>query len=702
MSEAGSTAAETDTSTQDGAAARIEALRREIEHHNYRYYVLDDPEISDADFDALMRELETLEARHPELVTPDSPTQRVGGAPAEGFATVRHRLPMLSLANGFDADEIRDFDRRVRERLATETGGTERARSSIRYIAEPKLDGLAISLVYEAGRLVQAATRGDGETGENVTANVRTVRAIPLHLGDRFTETAPRVLEVRGEVFMRRGDFEHLNAGLEADGERGFMNPRNAAAGSLRQLDPKVTARRPLSFFAYSVGHVEGGTLPDTQSATLDRLQELGFPACPERRVFDGIEACLDYYERLAARRDGLDYEIDGIVYKVDDLEDQQRLGYVSRAPRWAIAHKFPAEERTTTLCNVEFRVGRTGALTPVARLEPVLVGGARVSNATLHNMDEIERKDVRIGDRVIVRRAGDVIPEIVGRAGGERPTGTRRIEMPAECPQCGSRIERPEGEAVARCTGGLVCPAQRREALKHFVSRRAMDIDGFGEKLIEQLDDSGLVHNPAELFALDTGHLETLDRVGAKLARNLVQALENARSTTLSRFIFALGIREVGEVTARNLAEHYGSLEALMAADAEALQSVPDVGPVVAEHIANFFAEPHNLEVIEALRAAGVHWPDPPRPATAAGAQAAALAGRTYVLTGSLEDMTRDEARSALEARGARVSGSVSTKTTAVIAGADPGSKVDRAQELGVPVLGPDELRDLLQEGES
>ncbi|WP_017926917.1 NAD-dependent DNA ligase LigA [Thioalkalivibrio sp. HL-Eb18] len=678
-------------------AERIEQLRRQIEHHNYRYYVLDDPEVSDAEFDALMRELEQLEAEHPDLVTPDSPTQRVGGAPAAGFDTVRHRLPMLSLANGFEADEIRDFDRRVRERLAKQTGEPARTEQAVTYMAEPKLDGLAISLIYEHGRLVQAATRGDGETGEDVTGNVRTVRPIPLHLGDRYTDDAPGVLEVRGEVFMRRSDFERLNRGLEADGQRGFMNPRNAAAGSLRQLDPKVTARRPLSFFAYSVGHVEGGTLPDTQSGTLDWLHQLGFPVCPERAVLEGVEGCLAYYERLAERRHELDYEIDGIVYKVDSLADQQHLGFVSRAPRWAIAHKFPAEEQTTTLRAVDFRVGRTGALTPVARLEPVLVGGVTVSNATLHNMDEIARKDIRIGDRVIVRRAGDVIPEVVGRAGGERPADTRAIEMPSRCPECDSHIERPEGEAVARCTGGLVCPAQRREALKHFVSRRAMDIEGFGEKLIEQLADGGIVQSPADLFALDAERLEALERVGPKLAENLVNALEQARETTLARFIFALGIREVGEVTARNLATYYGDLDALMQADAEALQEVPDVGPIVAEHIANFFAEPHNRDVIQALRDAGVHWPDPPaRPAAEEG-DAAPLAGNTYVLTGSFDTMTRDEAKAALEARGAKVTGSVSKKTTAVIAGADPGSKVTKAESLDIPILGPDDLADLI-----
>ncbi|PYG00782.1 DNA ligase (NAD+) [Thioalkalivibrio sp. ALE21] len=686
---------------------RLEALRRQIEHHNRRYYVHDDPEISDTEYDELLRELEALEAAHPEWITPDSPTQRVGAQPAEGFATVRHRLPMLSLANGFEAEEIHDFDRRVRERLARETGDPARAEQAVTYMAEPKLDGLAISLLFEDGVLVRAATRGDGETGEDVTANMRTVRPVPLRLDPAGAPgvggTIPAVLEVRGEVFMRRADFLRLNEGLEAEGQRGFMNPRNAAAGSLRQLDPKVTARRPLSFFAYSVGHVEGGALPGRQSAVLDALRDLGLPVCPERRVVTGVAGCLGYYEELAARRRDLDYEIDGIVYKVDDLADQQVLGFVSRAPRWAIAHKFPAEERTTTLRDVEFNVGRTGALTPVARLEPVLVGGVMVSNAGLHNMDEVERKDIRVGDRVIVRRAGDVIPEVVGRAGGERPAETRPIELPAACPECGSHVERPEGEVVARCTGGLVCPAQRREALKHFVSRRAMDIEGFGEKLIEQLVDNGRVRTPAELFALDTETLQQLERVGPKLADNLVRALETARETTLARFIFALGIREVGEVTAQALAAHFRDLDALMAADAETLQSIPDVGPVVAEHIVHFFAEPHNREVVEALRAAGVHWPEPepaPAPPGDAGDHAAQapLAGRTFVLTGTLEEMSRDEARAHLEALGAKITGSVSRKTSAVIAGADPGSKVAKAESLGVTVLGPEELARLLE----
>jgi DNA ligase (NAD+) len=666
-------------------AARAAQLRERIAYHDRRYYVLDDPEISDAEYDELLAELQRLEVEHPQLVVPESPTQRVGGAPAASFAPVRHRLPMLSLNNGFAEEDLHGFDRRARERLGRDEG-------EIAYMAEPKLDGLAISLFYRGGRLVQAATRGDGETGEDVTGNVRTVRAIPLSLNG---SDWPGEFEVRGEVFMRRADFERLNEGLHRSGERGFMNPRNAAAGSLRQLDPAVTARRPLSFFAYGPGWVpEAFELPATQSGVLDWFAALGIPVCPARARVAGVSGALGYYGDMASRRGLLPYDIDGIVFKVDDRADQQRMGFVARAPRWALAYKFPAEERTTRLLAVDFQVGRTGALTPVARLEPVLVGGVMVSNATLHNMDEIARKDIRIGDRVVVRRAGDVIPEVVGRAGGEREPGTRAIELPASCPECQSAIEQEEGKAVARCTGGLVCPAQRREALRHFVSRKALDIEGFGDKLIEQLVSSGTVNNPAELFALDAERLQGFERVGPKSAQNLQDALERARETTLARFIFALGIREVGEVTARSLAEHFGTLEPLMAASAEELEAIQDVGPVVAQHVAHFFAEPHNRQVIEALRAAGVHWPEagagPDRPQP--------LAGRTYVLTGSLEGMTREEATARLEALGAKVTGSVSSKTTAVIAGDSPGSKVARAEQLGVPVLDESALEELLR----
>lgn len=666
------------------AAARVKELRDQILHHDRRYYVLDDPEISDAEYDALLAELQRIESEYPELVVPESPTQRVGGAPAATFTPVRHRLPMLSLNNGFAEDDLLGFDRRVRERLGRDA-------ASIVYMAEPKLDGLAISLLYRDGRLVQAATRGDGETGEDVTGNVRTVRAIPLALDGTDW---PQEFEVRGEVFMRRADFERLNARLHDAGERGFMNPRNAAAGSLRQLDPSITAARPLSFFAYGAGWIpDERALPGTQSAILEWFARMGIPVCPERARAGGVAGALEYYRAMAARRAALPYDIDGVVFKVDDRADQQRLGFVARAPRWAIAYKFPAEERTTQLLSVDFQVGRTGALTPVARLDPVLVGGVMVSNATLHNMDEIARKDIRIGDRVVVRRAGDVIPEVVGRAGGERGSDTREILLPDACPECSSAIEQEEGKAVARCTGGLVCPAQRREALRHFVSRKALDIEGFGDKLIEQLVHSGTVSNPAELFMLDARRLQDFERIGEKSARNLEQALEQARETTLARFVYALGIREVGEVTARALAERFGTLDALMEASVEDLEAIRDVGPVVARHVANFFAEPHNRQVIDALREAGVHWPE----VQPASERPQPLAGRTYVLTGSLEGMTREQATARLEALGAKVTGSVSGKTTAVIAGDSPGSKVSRAEKLGVPVLDEAALQELL-----
>ncbi len=665
-------------------ARRAAELRERIAHHDWRYYVLDDPEISDAEYDALLLELQRLEDEHPELVVPDSPTQRVGGAPAASFAPVRHRLPMLSLNNGFAEDDLRAFDRRIRERLGRED-------AAIPFMAEPKLDGLAISLFYRNGKLVQAATRGDGETGEDVTGNVRTVRAIPLSLqgGDH-----PDEFEVRGEVFMRRTDFERLNRGLHEAGERGFMNPRNAAAGSLRQLDPAVTADRPLSFFAYGPGWVpEDFSLPARQSSVLDWFAEIGIPVCPERACVSGVDGALEYYREMARRRNDLPYDIDGVVFKVDDRADQRRLGFVARAPRWAIAYKFPAEERTTRLLSVDFQVGRTGALTPVARLEPVLVGGVKVSNATLHNMDEVARKDIRIGDRVIVRRAGDVIPEVVCRAGGERESGTKEILLPDACPECGSAIEQEAGKAVVRCTGGLVCPAQRREALHHFVSRKALDIEGFGDRLIEQLVRSGTVSNPAELFTLDAQRLQAFERIGPKSAQNLERALEQARETTLARFIYALGIREVGEVTARALAEHFGTLEALMQASVEDLEAIRDVGPVVARHVANFFAEPHNREVIDALRQAGVHWSE----LQPAAERPQPLAGKTYVLTGSLEGMTREEATARLEALGAKVTGSVSGNTSAVIAGDSPGSKLAKAEKLGIPILDEAALEALL-----
>ncbi|MCG5535704.1 NAD-dependent DNA ligase LigA [Ectothiorhodospira mobilis] len=668
----------TSPSAPESARQRAAWLRRQLDHHDYRYYVLDDPEIPDAEYDALLRELQALEAAHPELVTPDSPTQRVGGQPLEGFEPARHLQRMLSLDNAFDEAEVRAFDQRIRQRLDRD--------DAITYAVEPKLDGLAVSLLYEGGRLVRGATRGDGTTGEDITANIRTLRSIPLHLRGGGH---PRRMEVRGEVYMEKARFEALNARARARGEKVFVNPRNAAAGSLRQLDPRITARRPLSFFAYGVGFLEGEPLAATQSGTLECLAGWGLRVCPQRDVVPGVEGCLAYYRRMQEARGDLPYEIDGVVYKVDDLRLQRELGQVSRAPRWAIAHKYPAQEQTTVLRDVEFQVGRTGAVTPVARLEPVFVGGVTVSSATLHNMDEIRRKDVRIGDTVIVRRAGDVIPEVVGVVRDRRPPDAREITLPEECPVCGSAIVRPQGEAVARCSGGLYCPAQRREAIKHFASRRAMDIDGLGDKLVEQLVDRGLVSHVDDLYRLDAATLAGLERMGEKSAANLVAALDKSRHTTLARFIFALGIREVGEATARALAARFGRLEDLMAADEAALMEVPDVGPKVAAHVAAFFAQPHNREVIQRLREAGVHWEEAPAgEGQGAAAPERPLEGCTYVLTGTLQSMTREQAAARLRDLGARVSGSVSKKTTGVIAGEAAGSKRDKAEALGVPVL--------------
>ncbi|HIE56424.1 MAG TPA: NAD-dependent DNA ligase LigA, partial [Chromatiaceae bacterium] len=579
---------------------RIEELRKLINYHNYRYYVLDDPEIPDSEYDRLLRELERLEAEHPELVTADSPTQRVGAEPLKEFGEVRHKVPMLSLANAFGDEELREFDARVRRLLDVQ--------EPIAYTGEPKLDGLAISLRYERGVLVQGSTRGDGYRGEDVTANVRTVDSIPLRLlGDDW----PEVLEVRGEVFMPKSGFERLNREARKRGEKGFANPRNAAAGSLRQLDPKVTASRPLAFFAYGWGELSVERLADTQSASMRILRDFGLPVSPELEVLEGVESCLAYHRAMLEKRESLDYDIDGVVFKVEKLEWQERLGYVSRAPRWAIAHKFPAEEALTVLRDVEWQVGRTGAITPVARLEPVSVGGVTVKNATLHNMDEIEKKDIRIGDTVYVRRAGDVIPEIVRVLPERRPPGARKIRLPEKCPVCGSDVIKPEGEAIARCSGGLFCPAQRKEAIKHFASRRAMDIEGLGDKLVEQLVDKGLVQDPADLYSLTLEQLAGLERMGDKSARNLLAALERSKETSLARFLYAIGIREVGEATAQMLARHFGSLEAIEQASEEDLQQVPDIGPVVAAYIAGFFRQPHNREVIGKLIDAGVHWPE-------------------------------------------------------------------------------------------
>ena len=656
------------------AERRVHALRDQANRHNYLYYVLDAPEILDSEYDRLLRELQTLEQQFPELVTRDSPTQRVGATPLAEFGQVRHEVPMLSLDNAFDEQEVRDFERRAHERLGIP--------AQLEYAAEPKLDGLAISLVYEHGVLARGATRGDGTVGEDVTQNIRTIPSVPLRLmGKGF----PALLEARGEIFMSRKSFEKLNARAARKNEKIFVNPRNAAAGSLRQLDARITASRPLEFFAYAWGQVQGGKLPERHSEVLARFRDWGLRTNPENRVVRGVDGCLQFYRQMAAKRDRLPYQIDGVVYKVDRLDLQQQLGFVARAPRWAIAHKFPAEEAMTVLRAVEFQVGRTGALTPVARLEPVFVGGATVSNATLHNMDEVERKDVRVGDTVIVRRAGDVIPEVVSVVLARRPISTRRVRLPRPCPVCGSQVLRLEGEAVARCSGGLYCAAQRKELIRHFASRRALDIEGLGEKLVEQLVDAGLVHTPADIFRLTVPQLADLERMGEKSAKNLVQAIEHARHTTLARFLYALGIREVGETTAQVLARHFGTLEALMKADATALVQVPDVGPVVAAAIAAFFHEPYNHQVIDALRKAGVQWPEHvSAPLTGSGP----LSGKIFVLTGTLASMTRDDAKAGIQALGGKVSGSVSRKTDYLVVGAEPGSKLAEARKLGIGLM--------------
>ncbi len=666
--------------TRKDVKAKIGQLRQLINYHNYRYYVLDDPEIPDSEYDRLLRELQALEAEHPELITPESPTQRVGAQPLKEFSEVRHAVPMLSLGNAFSDEEMADFDGRVRKLLGEK---------HIEYAAEPKLDGLAINLRYERGVLVQGATRGDGHRGEDVTSNVRTIGAIPLRLqGDEW----PGVLEVRGEIFMPKRGFEELNERARNRGEKTFANPRNAAAGSLRQLDPKITATRPLSFYAYGWGELSVDRLADSYSASMAVLKGLGIPASPEQQVVQGLEGCLAYFEAMAKKRDSLEYEIDGVVFKVNDLEQQQRLGYVSRAPRWAIARKFPAQEALTVVKDVEFQVGRTGAVTPVARLQPVEAGGVVVRNATLHNMDEVRKKDVRIGDTVYVRRAGDVIPEIVRVLPERRPKDAREVVLPAHCPVCGSDIIKPEGEAVARCTGGLFCPAQRKEAIKHFASRRAMDIEGLGDKLVEQLVDQELIHDPADLYSLTREQLTGLERMGEKSAQNLLDALVRSKETTLAHFLYALGIREVGEATSQTLVRQFRSLEALEKATQEQLQETPDVGPVIATHIAAFFRQPHNREVIEKLLGAGIHWPEVEVPPE----EQQALAGKTFVLTGSLS-RPRSEIKAELQELGARVAGNVSKKTDYVVAGEAAGSKLEKARELGVAILDEEQLNKLL-----
>jgi DNA ligase (NAD+) len=745
------------------ARSRAEELRRQIDHHNYRYYVLDDPEVPDAEYDRLMRELQDLEARFPELVTPESPTQRVGAQPLEGFAEAEHQVPMLSLENAFDESKMRAFDRRVRERLG---------RDRIRYLGEPKLDGLAISLTYETGLLRRAATRGDGQHGEDVTAQVRTIRSVPLRLQG---EGWPILMEVRGEVVLPKAGFEAINASARKEGGKTFANPRNAAAGSLRQLDPAITAQRPLDMLCYGFGAVEGSTLAASQGESMALLKRWGLRTSPEFRILDGVDACIRYHEEVQARRAALDYDIDGVVFKVDSLADQKVLGDIGkpipRAPRWAIAYKFPAQEELTTVEAVEFNVGRTGAVTPMARLRPVFVGGAMVSNATLHNMDEVRRKDVRVGDTVFVRRAGDVIPEVVRVLPEKRPPGAEPVELPQTCPVCGSRVVKPEGEAVARCTGGLYCPAQRKEAIWHFASRRAMDIEGLGEELIEQLVDKGLLEDPAGIYALPekSDELLALERMGEKSVENLLTAIERSKTTTLPRFLLALGIREVGEATAQALADAFPDLDELMAVRVQDLvqqrgvkgvgpktaqavrdyfdgnpsldfegdlsdwliaQKIPgvtasvaaalagrfadvhelsearvedlenkqesrvsSVGPAVAEQIVGFFSEPHNRDVIEKLLDAGVHWETLALPAAGSGQP---LAGKTVVITGTLS-RPRDQIKGDLQARGAKVTGSVSKKTDYLIAGADPGSKLVKARKLGVAVVDEDGLADLL-----
>ncbi len=659
-------------------------LRDELERANYAYYVLDQPDLPDAEYDRLFKELQQIESEHPDLITPDSPTQRVGGEVASGFRPVVHDMPMLSLNNGFSDEDIAAFDKRVSDTLH---------HTPVDYACELKFDGLAISLRYVDGQFTQAATRGDGATGEDVTENVRTIRSIPLKLKGK---RVPKLVDVRGEVLMFRRDFDKLNQRQRDAGQREFANPRNAAAGSLRQLDPKMTAQRPLSFFAYGIGVLDGIEMPGTHSELLDWYHEMGLPVNSERAVVQGAEGVLGFFHKVGEKRDKLPYDIDGVVYKVNRRDEQDALGFVSRAPRFALAHKFPAQEALTKLIAIDVQVGRTGAITPVARLEPVFVGGATVTNATLHNEDEVRRKDIRIGDTVIVRRAGDVIPEVVGALLERRPPDAREFVMPTQCPVCGSAIERLPDEAIARCSGGLFCPAQRKQALWHFAQRRALDIDGLGEKIIDQLVELNLVRTPADLFNLGFATLAELDRFAEKSAQNLIDSLEKAKHTTLARFIYALGIRHVGESTAKDLARHFGSLDPIMSATVEELLEVNDVGPIVAEAIHQFFAEEHNRTVIEQLRAPGkVTWAEgPPAPKAPQGV----LAGKTVVLTGTLPNMGRDEAKELLEAAGAKVAGSVSKKTDYVVAGAEAGSKLAKAEELGIPVLDEDGMRKLLE----
>lgn len=672
-------------------AERVGLLRETLDRHNHAYYVLDAPTVPDAEYDRLFAELQALESVHPELRSPDSPTQRVGGAALPELGTVRHAVPMLSIRTETDttAQGVRNFDARVRNAL-----GVTPDDPAVEYLGELKFDGLAISLRYEHGALVRAATRGDGETGEDVTHTIRTIRQIPLKLNG----PAPAVIEIRGEIYMRRDDFDALNQRQRAAGEKTFVNPRNAAAGAVRQLDPRIAARRPLSFFAYGIGEQVGFASSGTQSGLLAALTAFGVPVCEHRVVSCGPDGLIAFHARIEALRNDLPYDIDGVVYKVNRIDLQRELGFVSREPRWAVAHKYPAQEELTKLIDIEIQVGRTGALTPVARLMPVFVGGATVTNATLHNEDEIRRKGLLIGDQVIVRRAGDVIPEVVAPIVERRDGNERPFVMPGSCPVCGSHVVRGEDEAISRCSGGLFCPAQRKQALIHFAGRRAIDIDGLGDKLIEQLVDAAIVRTPADLYRLGIVKLANLARMGEKSASNLLAAIDRSRHTTLARFIFALGIRNVGETTAKDLARHFGSLDTLMEADQTALQQLNDVGPVVARSIVEFFAEAHNREVIEQLRACGLSWDE--REPTQPHSQR--LAGRTLVLTGTLPTLSRDQAKALIESHGGKVTGSVSKKTDYVVAGADAGSKLAKAEELGVPVLDEAGLQALCGEDEN
>ena len=662
-------------SSRRAAEARVAELRKQIAYHDERYYVLDEPELPDAEYDKLMIELRALEAEYPDLITPESPTQHVSGAPSEEIGEVVHKVPMLSLDNAFSDEDVQDFDRRIHERLEVE--------GDLDYWAEPKMDGLAVTVIYRHGKLTQAATRGDGARGEDVTANVRKIRSVPHQLHGKV----PDVLEVRGEVFMPVKGFERMNRLARESGEKVFVNPRNAAAGSLRVLDPSITAKRPLQLYFYSLGVVEGGSVPDRQSELLKSFQGWGLPICPDAHLVHGVEGLLAYYRDMGARRKSLPYQIDGVVYKLDRRADQERLGFVSRAPRWATAHKFPAEEVLTVVRDITFQVGRTGVLTPVARLEPVFVGGVTVSNVTLHNIGEVHRKDVRVGDTVVVRRAGDVIPEIV-RVVLERRVDANapQVQLPPKCPICGSAVVQDEDEAAARCTGGFTCRAQRQEAIRHFASRRATDIEGFGDKLVEQLVEKDWIKSPADIYALTREQLEGLERMGEKSAANLIDAIEKSKHTTLPRLLYALGIPQVGEATALALAQNFGNLDSLLKADAARIQQVPDVGPIVASLVAAFVASPEHRAVLKRLQELGVTWLDVEPLPTVAGEDT--LVGQTFVVTGTLDSMSREEAQEALIALGAKVSKSVSKKTSYVVVGAEPGSKAQKAEELGVPVL--------------